>query len=161
MQRSTARYLPTLRLISFSLLCLPVWTSKAYAAAPFTAPLLPQELPTAAVVDARSGQTPHWAFVGPVRPPLPPVDHQNWPRNEIDLFVLGRLERPGLRPSPEADRITLIRRVTLDLTGLPPAPEEVDAFLQDPAPDSFERVVDRLLASPRYGEHMARDWLDQ
>ena len=84
----------------------------------------------------------------------------NWPRNPIDHFVLARLEREGLKPSPEADRATLIRRVTLDLTGLPPTPAEVDAFLHDPSPNAYEKVVDRLLASPRYGERMAMRWLD-
>ena len=81
-------------------------------------------------------------------------------RNPIDAFVLARLEKEGLAPSPEADRTTLIRRLTLDLTGLPPTPEEVDAFLNDPAPDAYEKVVDRLLASPHYGERWGRWWLD-
>ena len=83
-----------------------------------------------------------------------------WPRDEIDVFVLARLEAAGISPSPEADRATLVRRVTLDLTGLPPTPEEVDAFLADRSPDALERLVDRLLASVHYGEHRARDWLD-
>src|SRR5207249_11801322 len=98
----------------------------------------------------------------PKRPevPLPKVECVSWPRNAIDSFVLARLEAEGLRPSPEAARTTLIRRVTLDLTGLPPTPEEVDAFLADKRPGAYERVVDRLLASPRYGERMALDWLD-
>ena len=81
-------------------------------------------------------------------------------RNPIDAFILARLEKEGLKPSPEADKERLIRRVTLDLTGLPPTPEEVDAFLKDTAPNAYEKVVDRLLASPRYGERMAWDWLD-
>ncbi len=102
----------------------------------------------------------HWSFVVPARPPLPEVEDAAWPRNEIDRFVLARLEAEGLRPSPEADRATLLRRVTFDLTGLPPTPEEADAFLADDSPDAYEKVVDRLLASPRYGEHMARFWLD-
>src|SRR5262249_13587051 len=88
----------------------------------------------------------HWSFVPPRRPALPPVQCVSWPRNAIDFFVLARLEKEGLRPAPEADRATLIRRVTLDLTGLPPAPGEVDAFVADRAPDAYERVVDRLLA---------------
>jgi mono/diheme cytochrome c family protein len=105
--------------------------------------------------------TTHWAFVPPMRHALPKVrSHAQWARNPIDAFILARLEREGLQPSPEADRTTLIRRVTLDLTGLPPTPAEVDAFLADTSPNAYEEVVDRLLKSPRYGEHMARFWLD-
>ncbi|MCS6850533.1 MAG: DUF1549 and DUF1553 domain-containing protein [Gemmataceae bacterium] len=102
----------------------------------------------------------HWAFVPPQMPRLPSVQQADWPRNPIDYFILQRLEAAGLRPSPEADRTTLIRRVTLDLTGLPPTPEEVDAFLADTRPRAYERLVVRLLQSPRFGEHMARYWLD-
>jgi mono/diheme cytochrome c family protein len=102
----------------------------------------------------------HWSFLPPARPPLPPVAKRDWPRNGIDHFILARLEREGLAPSPEADRTTLLRRVTLDLTGLPPTPAEADAFLADASPDAYEKVVDRLLASPRYGEKMAARWLD-
>ena len=102
----------------------------------------------------------HWAFVPPVRPMSPEVKHPGWPRNAIDRFILARLEREGLSPSPEADRTTLIRRVTLDLTGLPPTPAEVDEFLLDNRPDAYERLVDRLLASAAYGERMALPWLD-
>jgi mono/diheme cytochrome c family protein len=102
----------------------------------------------------------HWAFVPPQRPPLPPVKDRAWPRNTLDTFVLARLEKEGLRPSPEAPQETLLRRVTLDLTGLPPTPAEVDAFLADDRPGAYERVVDRLLGSPHYGERLAVDWLD-
>ena len=102
----------------------------------------------------------HWAFVPPRRPVARPVDNAAWLRNPIDGFVLARLEKEGLSPAPEADRTTLIRRVTFELTGLPPTPEEVDAFLADDSPEAYERVVDRLLASPRYGERMAARWLD-
>jgi hypothetical protein len=102
----------------------------------------------------------HWSFVAPVRPDLPAVKRSDWPRNPIDAFILARLERDGLEPSPEAPRETLIRRATLDLTGLPPSLEEVDAFLEDRSPDAYEKVIDRLLASPRYGERMASEWLD-
>ena len=102
----------------------------------------------------------HWAFQPPRRPPPPDVQNTNWPQNEIDRFVLNRLESHDLSPSPQADRRTLIRRATLDLTGLPPTPDEVHDFLVDDSPQAFERVVDRLLKSPRYGEHMAGDWLD-
>jgi hypothetical protein len=102
----------------------------------------------------------HWAFLPPVRPPLPAVKDSRWVRNGIDAFLLDRLEGEGLRPSPEADRVTLLRRASLDLTGLPPTPAEVDAFLADTSAGAYERAVDRLLASPRYGEHMAARWLD-
>ncbi|MBS1715385.1 MAG: DUF1553 domain-containing protein [Armatimonadetes bacterium] len=102
----------------------------------------------------------HWAFVKPVRPVMPPVKDEAWPRNPVDRFILAKLEEKGLRPSVEADRTTLIRRATLDITGLPPTPAEVDAFLNDTSPDAYERLVDRLLASPRYGERMAMDWMD-
>ena len=102
---------------------------------------------------------PHWSFVTPVRPALPKAADAAWARNPIDAFILDRLEREGLQPAPEADRATLIRRVTFDLTGLPPTPAEVDAFLADKSPDAYEKVVDRLLASSRYGERMAVHWL--
>ncbi|HUG18545.1 MAG TPA: DUF1549 domain-containing protein, partial [Planctomycetaceae bacterium] len=102
----------------------------------------------------------HWSFEPPRRPALPAVSKPDWPRNETDYFILNRLDRAGLQPSLPADRRTLIRRVSLDLTGLPPTTEEVEDFLQDESPQAYERVIDRLLASPRYGEHMAGDWLD-
>jgi hypothetical protein len=102
----------------------------------------------------------HWSLLPPRRPDLPAVKNQTWPRNGIDYFVLARLEAAGLKPSAEADRITLLRRVTLDLTGLPPTPAQVDAFLADTSPDAYGKVVDRLLQSPRYGERMALPWLN-
>ncbi|MCZ6596172.1 MAG: PSD1 and planctomycete cytochrome C domain-containing protein [Planctomycetota bacterium] len=102
----------------------------------------------------------HWAYVAPVRPEPPPVADAGWAKNPIDRFVLARLEAEGLAPSPEASKERLIRRATFDLTGLPPTIGEVDAFLADDAPDAYEQVVDRLLASPRYGERMAKEWLD-
>ena len=102
----------------------------------------------------------HWAFSKPERPELPPVKNTKWSRHDIDRFVLARLEKEGLKPSSPADKVTLIRRVTLDLTGLPPTLEEVDAFLADKSKDAYEKVVERLLSSPRYGEHMAKYWLD-
>ncbi len=102
----------------------------------------------------------HWAFVPPQRPEPPAVKNPHWPRNEVDRFALHRLEAEGLAPAPEAGKSTLIRRATLDLTGLPPTIEEVEAFLADNRPDAYERLVDRLLSSPRYGEHQARQWLD-
>ncbi len=102
----------------------------------------------------------HWAFVTPTQPELPEVAHKDWAKNEIDYFILAKLEREGLEPSPEADRRTLIRRASLDLTGLPPTPEEVEAFVADESPEAYEKLVDRLLESPHYGEQMARRWLD-
>ena len=102
----------------------------------------------------------HWAFLPIERPPLPTVNNAAWARNAIDRFVLARLEREGLKPSVEATRETLIRRVSLDVTGLPPTPAEVEAFLADKSPDAYEKVVDRLLQSKRYGERMAMQWLD-
>lgn len=102
----------------------------------------------------------HWAFEKPVKPPLPAVRDTTWPRNGLDAFVLKRLESEGLAPSPEADRRTLIRRVSLDLTGLPPTPEMVAQFLSDTSSDAYEQLVERLLGSPAYGERWARVWLD-
>jgi mono/diheme cytochrome c family protein len=102
----------------------------------------------------------HWAFVPPQRPPLPRVRNSAWPKNPIDYFVLARLEREGLQPSPPADRVTLLRRLSLDLTGLPPTPEEVDAFLADRNKNAYEKQVERLLRSPHYGERWGRQWLD-
>jgi len=102
----------------------------------------------------------HWAFVPPTRPPVPTVQDSNWPLNPIDHFVLARLEAEGLRPSRKADRYTLVRRVYLDLIGLPPTPKEADAFATSQDPAAYEMLVDRLLESPHYGERWARDWLD-
>ncbi len=112
-------------------------------------------------IDAGAEWSAHWAFEPVLAHTPPAVQHESWPNNDIDRFVLARLESEGLTPAPRADRPTLIRRVTLDLIGLPPTPEEVEAFLADTSPDAFERVVDRLLASPRFGERWARVWLDQ
>ncbi|MBX3745624.1 MAG: PSD1 domain-containing protein [Verrucomicrobiae bacterium] len=108
----------------------------------------------------------HWAFVPPKRPPVPPIPpsqgaiSQDAAPNPIDAFLAARRHREDLTPAPEADRPTLIRRATLTLTGLPPTPEEIDAFLADDSPKAYERLVDRLLDSPRFGERMAVDWLD-
>ena len=113
-----------------------------------------------AVWPEASATKKHWAYVKPVRPALPKVTRATWVKNPIDRFVLAKLERAGLTPSAEADRITLLRRVTLDLTGLPPTPAEVDAFLADKSANAYSKVVDRLLASPHYGERMALPWLD-
>ncbi|MBM4073228.1 MAG: DUF1553 domain-containing protein [Planctomycetes bacterium] len=102
----------------------------------------------------------HWSFVPPRRPLLPMVKRAGWSRNAVDAFILARLEREGMSPSPEAERATLIRRLSLDLTGLPPTPAEVDDFLADKSAAAYEKVVDRLLDSPHFGERMALDWLD-
>jgi hypothetical protein len=109
--------------------------------------------------DSLAGEE-HWSYLKPVKPEVPPVKDQNWARNPIDRFVLARLEKEGLHPSPEATRETLIRRLSLDLIGLPPTPAEVEAFVNDTRPDAYDRLVDRLLASPHYGERWARMWLD-
>jgi hypothetical protein len=102
----------------------------------------------------------HWAFVPPVRAAVPKVKQADWVRTPIDAFLLARLEREGLKPSAEAKRVTLLRRLSLDLIGLPPTPEEIDTFLKDKNADSYEKQVDRLLRSPHYGERWARFWLD-
>jgi len=103
---------------------------------------------------------PHWAFIPPRRPPVPAVKRPHWAFNPIDGFILARLEREGLEPSPEAKRGTLLRRVSLDLTGLPPDRKEIEAFENDRDPNAYEKAVDRLLASPRFGERMAYRWLN-
>ena len=102
----------------------------------------------------------HWSFVTPKKTASPVIKQGNWARNPIDQFILSRLEKEGLAPSPEADRRSLIRRVTLDLTGLPPQPQDVEAFVNDQSSNAYEKVIDRLLESTHYGEHMARYWLD-
>ncbi|QQS49409.1 MAG: DUF1553 domain-containing protein [Acidobacteriota bacterium] len=102
----------------------------------------------------------HWAFVAPKRPESPSLKAISGARNPIDNFIFARLEREGLKPSPEADRTTLVRRLSLDLTGLPPTPADLDAFLADRSPDAYDKLVDKLLASPHYGERMALMWLD-
>ncbi|HJT76110.1 MAG TPA: DUF1549 domain-containing protein, partial [Gemmataceae bacterium] len=118
---------------------------------------------TVAVVhafDLQARKRQHWAWQ-PVRPQPPPaVRDTAWPRSPVDRFILAKLEAKGLHPAPPADRRTLLRRVCFDLTGLPPKPEQVEAFARDDAPDAYEKVVDRLLASPQYGERWGRHWLD-
>ncbi|TLV03213.1 DUF1553 domain-containing protein [Dyadobacter luticola] len=103
---------------------------------------------------------PHWAFNKVSKPELPKVKNEKWVKNDIDKFILQKLEDKGIKPSKEADKTTLLRRVYLDLTGLPPTPEEVQSYLSDASPNAYEKVVDKLLASPHYGEHMAVPWLD-
>jgi len=116
----------------------------------------PDGVDTATVID----KTDHWAFKPVQRPAVPSVKDAAWPRNDIDRFILARLEAAGLEPSPEADRRAWLRRATFDLTGLPPTPEEVARFVADTAPAAHERVIERLLSSPRYGERYAQHWLD-
>ena len=111
-------------------------------------------------IDAGAPFATHWAFLPPQRPTPPAVKRGTWPRSDLDRFVLARLEAEGIEPAPEADRATWLRRVTLDLTGLPPTTEERAAFLADSSPGAHEAVVDRLLASPRHAERMAMQWLD-
>lgn len=103
---------------------------------------------------------PHWAYVPPQQTPVPEVQQKDWPQSDIDRYLLARMEAEGFAPAPQADKVTLIRRVSFDLTGLPPTPEEVAAFVADDSPNAFEKVVDRLLASDRYGERIAAYWLD-
>ncbi len=103
---------------------------------------------------------PHWSFIPPAPPEVPAVKSTAWPKATLDRFILAELEKRGLSPAPEADRRTLARRVSLDLRGLPPTPAEVERFVNDPHPDAYERYVDRMLASPQWGEHRGRYWLD-
>lgn len=110
--------------------------------------------------DVKVGASAHWAYQPLTRPALPAVKNAAWARTPIDAFILAKLEAKGLSPAVEADRRTLLRRVSFDLIGLPPTPEEIDAFVNDRAPDAYERVVNRLLASPHYGERWARHWMD-
>ncbi len=120
----------------------------------------PMPVDSTATANSADPLKEHWAYERPTRPELPAVRTTGWVRNAIDRFVLARLEQEQLSPAPEAARSTLLRRVTLDLTGLPPTPEELDRFVADTSSNAYERAVDRLLASPRYGERWARPWLD-
>jgi len=118
---------------------------------------------SSAPVDRQAGQLStnrHWAFQPPQRPSAPKVKNPRWVRNPIDAFVLARFEQEKVTPSPEADRATLIRRLSLDLLGLPPTPAEVEAFRNDKRPEAYERLVDALLTSPHFGERWGRHWLD-
>jgi len=116
--------------------------------------------PTESPARSSSSSRPHWAYQPVRRPEIPEVAHKSWARSPIDAFILAKIEAAKLAPSPDADRAAFIRRATLDVWGLIPEPEDVAAFVNDAAPDAYERLVDRLLASPRYGERQARRWLD-
>src|SRR5438093_11246068 len=109
---------------------------------------------------ARKSAGAHWAFQPARRPAIPAVEHESWPCSPVDRFILAKLEENGLMPAPQADRRTLIRRATYDLTGLPPTPHEVDCFVNDTSSNAFGSVVDRLLDSPQFGERWGRYWLD-
>lgn len=110
-------------------------------------------------IAAGAEYSPHWAFQAPVQPKIPSsTTNSDWVRGDVDAFILDRIEREGLSPSPAADKITLLRRVTFDLTGLPPSIKETDAFLADTSADAYSEIVDRLLASSAYGEHMTAQW---
>ena len=113
-----------------------------------------------APLDEAPESAKHWSFIAPKRPAPPAMSDPGWTRNQIDNFILARLEKDKIRPSSEADPVTLVRRVYLDLTGLPPTPAEVDAFLNDNEPGAYERLVDQLLSSPHFGERSGRQWLD-
>ncbi|MFN9025830.1 MAG: DUF1549 domain-containing protein, partial [Akkermansiaceae bacterium] len=102
----------------------------------------------------------HWAFIAAKKHPLPVVKNASWPRNDIDRFILEKLEQQKLQPNPQADKAALLRRISFVLTGLPPTPEQITAFVNDTSPNAYEKQVDGLLASPRFGERMALDWLD-
>lgn len=116
----------------------------------------PEGVDTAKQID----RTDHWSFKPVQQVAIPAVMDRSWPRNEIDYFILARLEQAGLRPAPEAERVAWLRRVSFDLTGLPPTPQQVEAFINDPCDDAYERVVEGLLSSPRYGEQWGQHWLD-
>lgn len=111
-------------------------------------------------IDQGAEYKPHWAFIKPEKASLPPVEYPGWPLNEVDHFVLDQMEAHGLKPSPKAEKNTIARRLYFNLTGLPPSLEELEAFIQDDAPDAYENLVDGLLASPAYGERMAMEWMD-
>jgi len=136
----------------------------AFAGEPQTIPESEANAPTRALFDRKAAsnhsRSSHWSLEPVTRPTPPKTINQRWPRTDVDRFILTRLEKEDLRPSPETDRVSWLRRVSFDLVGLPPSPEQVDAFVQDRQPDAYERVVDELLKSPRYGERWAQHWLD-
>ncbi len=116
--------------------------------------------PAASAASKRHRDPNHWAFISPAEVAIPPVQNSAWPQSDLDRFVLARLEAEGLSPAPKADKQALIRRVTFDLTGLPPAPAEISAFLHDERPEAYPELIERLLSSPAYGERWGRHWLD-
>src|SRR5690606_25351013 len=128
---------------------------------PENKPLAPEEIAAlSAWIDGGAEWTKHWAFVPPQRRPPPEVKRAAWVANPVDAFILARLEEAQLSPAPSADRRTLARRAYYNLTGLPPEEADLAAFLADESPGAWERLIDRLLASPHYGERWARHWLD-
>jgi flagellar motor protein MotB len=143
---------PKTKLPNHEIAILTEWVAKGAA--------FPEAQLAAAVLDVETARKTYWAFKPPAKPPLPPVKNAAWPANPVDHFILAALEAKGLSPLEPADKRVLIRRAAFDLTGLPPTPEEIDAFLADQSPDAFVKVVDRLLASPAYGERWGRHWLD-
>jgi mono/diheme cytochrome c family protein len=154
----TTRMPPKGKLAAEQVNALTAWV-KMGAPWPETVAAVRPPAPTAGL-NITAKERAFWSFQPVREPPLPAVKDSNWPKAPIDFFTLARLEAKGLRPVSPADRRTLIRRATFDLIGLPPTPAEIDAFLADTSPDAFARVVDRLLASPRYGERWTRHWLD-
>ncbi len=154
------RWVPIALALAASCLLLR-WTHRAEGRRPSPASKPPkQRVEDSSAKSSQPVHSNHWAFAAPIRPKLPEVNYKAWPRTPIDRFILAKLEREGFRPSPEADKITLIRRLYLDLLGLPPTPNEIDAFLADKLPQAYERLVEGLLASPHYGERWGRHWLD-
>jgi hypothetical protein len=141
------------RVVLAVVIVFAIMTAIAWRGASSQSAIIPKQGPQSAIKK-------HWAFVKPERPPLPEVKNGSWVRTPIDRFVLARLEKEGQTPQPEADRVTLLRRLSLDLIGLPPTIAEVDAFLSDKSPNAYEKQVERLLASPHYGERWGRHWLD-
>jgi hypothetical protein len=146
------------RSLTLNLVLLPTLKVATWTALP--APCAAGDVGASKEQVQASPRSTHWSLAAIGRPKLPEVGDRDWPARPIDYFVLGKLESAGLSPSPTADRRALIRRAKYDLLGLPPTPQEVEAFLADGAPDAYERLVDRFLASPRYGERWGRHWLD-
>src|SRR5262249_4077704 len=136
------------------------WPEMAAARPTATAAAAVPSKPAAPTYVIKPEQRAFWSFQPLRKPPIPAVAHESWPKTDIDRFVLARLEKEGLAPVRAADKRALIRRATLDLTGLPPTAEDIEAFEKDDSPDAFAKVVDRLLASPQYGETWGRLWLD-
>ena len=139
---------------------MPRWPLRPLALLFACTPVHGQQVEPVSEKPFRPEDRTHWAFQPPRRPPVPTVRDGAWIRTPVDAFILARLEAAGQRPSPPADKLTLLRRAYLDLVGLPPSPEEQDAFLADSSPGAYEKAVDRLLSTPQYGERWAQHWLD-